>query len=130
LKQLALLIIEGDSSVLRLFADFFTGNDCHVVAYGEGRGATRALLAEDLYDVILVSYKVPGTEGIELVKLIRELRHRKDTPVIMVTGSGNIDDEAFAVGVNEVLHKPLDLKRLLKIVRGLAQSNGENEQIA
>ena len=127
---MTILIIEGDHSVLRLFADFFAANSFRTDTCNNGQCATNAIMSATHYDVILVSYKVPGTEGIELVRLIRRLDHRKQTPILMVTGSGDIENEAFAAGVDQVLHKPLDLSTLLNTVRELASSPKKNRNHA
>ncbi|HWP41740.1 MAG TPA: response regulator [Blastocatellia bacterium] len=118
-----LLIIEGDVSVLGLFANLFASSNYHVDTCNDGECAIRTLSSDARYDVILISYRVPGTNGVELVRLIRGMEHRSRTPVLMVSGSGDIEDEAFAAGVNRVLHKPLDMKFLLATVEELARSS-------
>ena len=112
-RRLKALIIEGDRGVARLFAEVFVYHDWDVETCNDGWCAEEAIKGEGHYDIILVSYVVPGTTGIELVKLIRSLAHRKDIAVMMVTGTIGIDEEAFEAGVNEILHKPLDIRSLL-----------------
>lgn len=127
---MTILIIEGDHSVLRLFADFFAANSFHTDICNDSECAKRAITSATHYDVIVVSYRVPGTDGVELVRLIRSLEHRNQTPVLMVTGSGDIEAEAFAAGVDHVMHKPLDLSALLTTVRELASPTKKNRNHA
>jgi CheY-like chemotaxis protein len=63
--------------------------------------------------VILVSYRVPGTNGVQLVRFVRSLDHRRMTAVVMVTGSGEVTEEALAAGADEVLLKPINANALV-----------------
>jgi CheY-like chemotaxis protein len=109
LKKPSLLLIEGDSSVSKLFSDVFVDRGWHVDVCPNGTSAVLALNKLRHYEVILVSYVVPETTGINLVRLIRSIAHRRNSPIVMVTGSGNVDEEALAAGVDEVWHKPVDI---------------------
>lgn len=82
----------------------------------DGKGADEALRGSEHYDVVLVSYEVPGMNGVELTKLVRTLEHRKHTPVVMVTGTTGIEVEALRAGASEVLHKPIDIHTLVAVV--------------
>jgi DNA-binding response OmpR family regulator len=113
----SILIAEGDQTVAKLFAAVFARQNWTVALAAHGTHAIEALLGSDRYDVVLVSYDVKGSSGVELTKLVRSLGHRKHTPVVMVTGRGEIDSEAFGAGASEVLHKPIDIHTLVAAVR-------------
>ncbi len=104
-----MLVIEGDDSVAKLFATIFSQRDWEVDAPRDGRGVTKALLSSKRYDMILVSYSFPSTNGVEIIRMIRELEHRRATPVLMVTDGGEVADEAIGAGADGVLHKPIEL---------------------
>jgi CheY-like chemotaxis protein len=57
--------------------------------------------------------------GIELIRRVRGLEHRRRIPMIMVTGS--LDFEvvmaALVAGADEVLHKPLHIPSLVEVVQ-------------
>ena len=74
------------------------------------------LVSIEHYDVVLLGYRVTGTHGVQLVRLIRALEHRKTTAVIMVTSSAEVADEALAAGADEVLPKPIDPNSLAHAV--------------
>jgi DNA-binding NtrC family response regulator len=69
------------------------------------------------YDIILCDIKMPEMDGIELLPLILEIH--PDTPVVMISGHGNIDTavEAIKKGAYDFIEKPLDLNRLLITIR-------------
>lgn len=111
-----MLVIEGDDSVARLLAMIFSQRDWDVDAPRNGRGVAEALHSSKHYDMILVSYKFPATSGVEIIQKIRELEHRKTTPVLMVTGRGDVTDEALSAGADGVLHKPIELEGFVATV--------------
>jgi CheY-like chemotaxis protein len=55
--------------------------------------AMNRLAGNERYDVVLLGYRVPGTNGVQLVRFIRALEQRKTTAVVMVTGSAEVADE-------------------------------------
>ncbi|HWO00199.1 MAG TPA: response regulator [Blastocatellia bacterium] len=104
----SLLLIDGSEIITKLFAEFFERRGFTVVTCGNREGAIERLSGDEHYDAIVLSNRVPGTTGVELVRLIRSLEHRKMTAVVMVTGSGEIMEEALAAGADEVLLKPIN----------------------
>ena len=123
----SILIAEGDQDVAKLFAAVFARQNWKVALTAHAKHAIEALRGSECYDVVLVSYDVNGSSGVELTKLVRSLEHRKNTPVVMVTGSGEIDSEALRAGASEVLHKPIDIYRLIAAVGKYVSGVGHQE---
>ena len=65
------------------------------------------------YELILLSDHVPGTTGVQLIRFIRSLEHRMTTAIVMVSGIGEVTDEAKAAGADEVLIKPVNVSALI-----------------
>jgi CheY-like chemotaxis protein/HPt (histidine-containing phosphotransfer) domain-containing protein len=65
-------------------------------------------------DLIIVDYMMPGLNGIEFTRRLRVLPGKKDTPVLMVTASGDseVRDSALQSGINDFLSKPFDFVEL------------------
>ena len=114
----AILIADGDESVADLFAYVFASHDWNVTRYSDGKRAGEELRGGTHYDVVLVSYRFDGMDGVELIKLIRGLDHRKDVPIVMVTGTVGLDvvTAAITAGADDVLYKPIDLAILTATV--------------
>lgn len=64
-------------------------------------------LKTEHYDCIILDYKMPGMNGIELAAKIRETL---DTPLILYTGEGSeeVAEAAFKVGVDDYMRKEFD----------------------
>jgi DNA-binding response OmpR family regulator len=112
-----MLVIEGDEGVTQLFAAIFTLPDWKVDIPLNGRNIAELLLGSKHYDIIVFSYQFPATNGVGVIRLIRELQHRKDAPVLMVTGHQDVEGEALEAGANKVLFKPFVPSALIDAVK-------------
>jgi two-component system nitrogen regulation response regulator NtrX len=75
------------------------------------------LFSANSYDIVLCDIKMAKMDGIEVLGKITELS--ANTPIIMISGHGNIDTavESIKKGAYDFLEKPLDLNRLLITIR-------------
>lgn len=103
-----MLLIDGSEIIAKLFAGIFEKRGWEVVTCGVRECAVERLSAQTHYDAILVGDRVPGANGVQLVRMIRALDHCRTTAVVMVTGRGELTDEALAAGADEVLLKPVN----------------------
>ncbi|MEE9438844.1 MAG: sigma-54 dependent transcriptional regulator [Saprospiraceae bacterium] len=74
-------------------------------------------IKQNKYDVIILDIKMPKMDGMEAMERIELLS--PDTPVVMISGHGNIDTavEAVKKGAFDFISKPPDLNRLLITIR-------------
>lgn len=81
------------------------------------------LIRKNEYDVVLCDIKMPGMDGIEALEKIHILS--PDSPVIMISGHGNIDTavESIKKGAYDYIEKPLDLNRLLITIRNAMEKS-------
>ena len=114
----AILIAEGDDRVAALFADLFALEGWTVAICNTGQRAVDALAGSAPYDAVLVNNRLHGMSGVELIRRIRALAHRHNVPIVMVTGSGevNLVAAALAAGADDVLYKPVDVVILVDTV--------------
>jgi len=75
------------------------------------------MFSANSYDIVLCDIKMAKMDGLEVLGNISVTS--SDTPVIMISGHGNIDTavEAIKKGAYDFLEKPLDLNRLLITIR-------------
>jgi len=71
------------------------------------------------FDLILMDIMMPVLDGFEAIKIIRQKNQYQDTPIIALTAKSMPEDEhkCIEVGASEYLTKPLDLNRLLSMIR-------------
>ena len=118
-SQEKILIADDDEAILRLLTFLFEKKNYRGYTATNGMDAIQ-IFFEHKPDVVLLDVTMPGTDGIETLKKIREQDPR--VCVIMVTGlqEENIAQEAMAHGAYAYVVKPFDFKRLeLAVSTGL-----------
>jgi CheY-like chemotaxis protein len=80
-------------------------------------GADAIELVKDTHiDLIIADIRLPGINGVETVKKIKELlkiKHKKDVPVIFITGYADSEINAEAEQVGDLILKPFDNQGIL-----------------
>jgi CheY-like chemotaxis protein len=109
----SMLIIEGYVTVGTLFAQIFQDRGWSVSTCNNADCAMDQLAGSAPYDLVLLSYRVPGTDGVKLVRFIRALEHRMTAAVVMVTGTAEVTEQARAAGADDVLLKPVNPNALV-----------------
>ena len=112
----SMLIIEGSAIVARLFSEMFERRGWEVDICNDRASACDRLGRGAVYDAILVSHSLPGTNGLQLIGLIRALEHLRTTAVVMITRTKEIKEDALAAGADAVLSKPVNPNALIWIV--------------
>jgi DNA-binding response OmpR family regulator len=91
------------------------------------------LLTKGRTDLIILDAGLPGVDGIELCKIIRE-KGFKDTPILMLTLLNTIEDveKGLDAGADDYLAKPFRLEELLGRVKALSRkiTLSQNLQVA
>lgn len=81
------------------------------------------MLESDIrYDLFLFDLDLLDETGLELVRLVRSLRHRQRTPIIIVAADDAIErlgELARSAGANECLTKTEDMKAAVEAIQRL-----------
>ncbi|MCA1612846.1 MAG: response regulator [Acidobacteria bacterium] len=113
-----MLLAEDDKLVLGVIRETLESEGWEVVGCEVGTAALAEIEGEGRYDLIITDYRMPGTDGLELVRAARRFGRRSGTPIIMLTASP-VEGEARAAGVDLFLRKPEDVGRLAESVKVL-----------
>lgn len=81
----------------------------------------RSLVNENRYDVVVLDVNLPGMNGFDLCRFIKE--NWPAVPVIMLTALGSLDNKVmgFEAGADDYLAKPFAFKELLFRLKALAR---------
>jgi DNA-binding response OmpR family regulator len=81
----------------------------------DGRSALELLHSENPVDLILLDIMMPHVSGLDVLAELRQIPHRRATPVIMLTAKGHETDreQAAELGATDFLTKPFSPKKLL-----------------
>lgn len=110
-----ILIIDDEAPIRRTLKEILEYEKYKISEASEGEEALQ-ILKKNSFDLILCDIKMPRMDGIELLGKVKAL---SDTPMVMISGHGNIDTavECIKGGAFDFITKPLDLNRLLITVR-------------
>ncbi|MFA8434440.1 MAG: sigma-54-dependent transcriptional regulator [Marinifilaceae bacterium] len=111
-----ILVIDDEKSIRNTLKEIL-GFEDYVVSIAENGLEGLELVKNDEFDVILCDIKMPKMDGIEVLEQLHVMA--PDTPVIMISGHGNIDTavESIKKGAFDFIEKPLDLNRILITIR-------------
>ena len=82
LRNKEILLIDDDELIRDSLTLFFTGEGLHLSAFESAEKGLEALEKSE-YDIIIVDYRLPGMDGVEFFKRIKETQ--KDTLKILIT---------------------------------------------
>lgn len=111
-----ILIIDDERAIRRALREILEFEEFEVDEAENGKEGFLKAKAEQ-YDIIFCDIKMPEMDGMEVLEAILEAEI--DTPVIMISGHGNIETAVGAIkkGAFDFIEKPLDLNRILVTVR-------------
>lgn len=86
-----------------------------IVLVPDGRSAMEFLESDDPVDLVLLDIMMPYVSGLEVLERTKQLDHRKDTPIIILTAKGQDSDreKALELGAADYLTKPFSPNKLL-----------------
>jgi CheY-like chemotaxis protein len=86
-----------------------------VVLVSDGEEALEHLRGSEPIDVVLLDIMMPRATGLEVLEQARQMPHRRDTPVIILTAKGQDADrrQALELGATDFFTKPFSPKKLL-----------------
>ncbi|HUH60245.1 MAG TPA: response regulator transcription factor [Candidimonas sp.] len=107
-----MLVVEDHAGLATNLLEFFDGRRYSLDFASDGLTALH-LIATNEYDVIVLDIMLPGLSGFEVCRRIRNDIHCS-TPVIIMTSKDQMRDkeEGFAVGADDYLVKPFNLREL------------------
>jgi len=117
-----ILLIEDDSGITDTLQRVLAAEG-HEVAIEKRGDDGLALAIKDPFNLVITDLKLPGLNGLELVRQLHAAKPR--LPIILVTAFGTTETaiEAMKVGAYDYLLKPFDIPQLIELVRKAADSN-------
>lgn len=116
-KDIRILVVDDEERIRRLLKMYLERENFIVEEAEDGNIALAKSLAND-YDVILLDLMMPGKDGMEVCK---ELREKKSTPVIMLTAKGEEINrvQGFESGTDDYIVKPFSPREVVLRVKAL-----------
>ncbi len=122
------LIVDDEAGIRQTLRDILE-DEGHAVTAAADAVSGQALMASDEFDLVLLDIWLPDRDGLEILEELREGDFQ--TPVIVISGHGNIDTavKAMRVGAHDFLEKPLALNRVVVSVENALERNRLERQV-
>ena len=116
-----ILLIDDDRLVINTLARLLKATGYEITAAENGQQALDQIVAET-FDLIISDIRMPGTDGVQLVKKIEEslkIAGRAAIPYIFITGyaDGEAHELAIQMKGREILYKPFDKEPFLQAIK-------------
>lgn len=120
LNDMAVLVVDDSEDTTEMVQHLLEISGASVCAATSGSEALRLARERD-FDVVLSDISMPGMDGFEFLKRLRELPGKKDLPAIALTGFGRPEDvqRARREGFYAHLTKPFDIQALASLLQKL-----------
>ena len=106
-------------------------DDCQAHVFADSRQALE-WVRQTVPDLIIVDYMMPELDGIEFIRLVREMPGRQLVPILMITANDQkqIRYQALDLGANDFLTKPIDKVEFLARARNMLSLNLARKHMA
>ncbi len=123
-RPIRLLLVDDEVGYLEVLGKRLAKRDFDVTTARSGTQAIRCLRDHD-FDVAVVDLKMEDMDGIELLKVLKQML--PELQVIMLTGHGSerAARDGLALGAFDYLLKPIDLEVLLERVLAAVGRSGD-----
>lgn len=119
-----ILVIDDDRMVTYALSNLLTKDGYSATASQDGYDALDKVLKKESFDLIVCDLRLPGIDGLETVKKIKEYlkaNNKPDVPVIFITGYTDTDLHIRAQTLGKVFFKPFENKELLESIEELIE---------
>ncbi|WP_290121180.1 hybrid sensor histidine kinase/response regulator [Bacteroides acidifaciens] len=122
------LVIDDDTMLLDVIKEMLERNGMNCTTCATSKEVVKAMRGKD-YDLLLSDIQMPGTNGFELLTLLRNsnIGNSRTIPVVAMTARGDRDKEAFLhAGFTDYIYKPFSSSELLGLLSTIRRNRQED----
>ena len=118
-----ILIVDDDDRIRNLLKDYLTENN-YIVSTAENANQAKDKLHYIKFDIIILDVMMPGQNGYELTK---EIKQKIKIPIILLTAKGEVENriKGLELGADDYLGKPFEPKELLLRIKNIINKNNK-----
>jgi DNA-binding response OmpR family regulator len=126
-NQSHILVVDDEARIRSMLRRFLLDEGFAVSEAVDGTTA-RAALERETFDLVLLDLVLPGEDGLSLA---RHIRQHSETPIIMLTGKGDLIDRVVGLetGADDYIAKPFHLREVLARIRALMRRTAPRAQM-
>jgi len=121
-EKIKILVIDDEEIMRNLLTGVLTDSGYKVKAVSTGEKALGEI-KEDDYDVVITDLKMPGMNGIEVIKEAKQISKDRDICIIVITAYPSVKSavEAMSEGAYDYITKPFDIEEIRLVVHRVAE---------
>jgi len=120
LKSMEILLIDDDEWIRDSLCVFFESEGCRLTALETAEEGMEALKKHD-YDILVTDYRLPGMDGLELLRQIQDTQPHIMTILITAYKSEDVVSEGMRLGIQDFIEKPFTTKTIEKSLTRLVK---------
>lgn len=105
LRNMNILLIDDDEWIRDAMRIFFETESCKIIALETAEEALK-MISQQKYDIVICDYKLPGLNGLTLLKQVRQTQPDALTVMITAYKTDDLVSEAKKTGVHGFIAKP------------------------
>ncbi|MFH1576487.1 MAG: response regulator [Candidatus Margulisiibacteriota bacterium] len=118
-ENVKIVVIDDEEGVRESFKMILKIKDYEVETFEDGESAA-STVKKDMFDMAFVDYKLPGMDGIEVLKKLKEIDPNLEVVIVTAYASESSHANAITLGALEYLRKPFLMEEIYELVeRGL-----------
>lgn len=124
-----LLIIDDERGIRNTLREILS-DEGHEVDVAENGKQGLEMAQAKTFDLIFSDIKMPEMDGLEVLKALKDGEEAIDTPIVMISGHGDVETavQALKLGAYDFLLKPLDLNRILITTKNALESKSLKQE--
>lgn len=121
-----ILVVDDDAVSRRLASALLQRNSFQVSEAANGEEALNKISASHTYSLVVLDLNMPKVDGWTVLSRLRADIRTAALPVVVLTGSGEIEDEVKLLerGANDYIRKPLDAQRFIERINAVLRRTG------
>lgn len=126
-NSIRILVVDDEDRIRRLLKMYLEREEYIIDEAADGNAALDKAI-ENEYDLILLDLMMPGKDGVEVCK---EIREKKATPIIMLTAKGEEVNrvQGFEAGTDDYIVKPFSPREVVLRVKALLRRASKNSYV-
>lgn len=126
MSNLNILVVEDEEAIREMLVMALEQAGLNVIAVASAELAQETL-AENLIDMILLDWMLPGISGVELARRLKNDAGYKDLPIILLTARGEEEDKirGLEIGADDYITKPFSPKELIARIKAVMRRSGK-----
>ena len=127
-EDTTILVVEDETAIREMLGVTLQRAGFSIIEAGDTREASDRL-GEQMPDLVLLDWMLPGISGIEFAKRLRRDEATRELPIIMLTARGEEESKlrGFEMGVDDYVTKPFSTQELVARIRAVLRRSAGQE---